>query len=209
MLDWFRPYSLTFGSLLPSVKASFPLLLTALVLSHSGPWFLQWHPPSQLPFSSTSLFKLLREPSVQADHWPYTFNLQASNTHVLDPAFSLFSFLSPGVESGFLTSTPTSFVGTFASLKVGVIGGASAECHKEKWKHSRAMRGNAGDGGGKVTRIFFIPTLKATSSYSCQERRVTPQKTRFWVSGLMWIPLLPLLVKNMSSFFHTYLKKTQ
>lgn len=82
---------------------SVPRLLMALVLLHSGPWFLHWYPPpilaSLLRFTLQTLDRNLR--LLFYVHSTITLSIHISWILLL----SLFSVLSPGIESMFLSLT--------------------------------------------------------------------------------------------------------
>ena len=69
---------------------------------------------------------------------PRTVNLQTFSTHFLSPALSHSICSAPREYQS--SYHPTFLAGPFASLEVGLTGSPSAEHHKEKWKHSCAVR---------------------------------------------------------------------
>lgn len=191
---WYWPWKAPFHNFymlyhlakpLPLNAQCFPLSLSYVTQVHDFPIVI---PPLQLPLSLASLAKLWGL-TWECQSIFYTFNLQVSSsnsqTHFWSPAWCQFSVLSPWVKSVFLLlhSLPRPFV----SSEVGLVDDPSVECHKEKWKHSGAVRVNVGD-WGEVIRASHTPTPKATLNYSCQERRVMSQETQFWLFEFMWIP---------------------
>lgn len=107
-------------------------------------WFPQYH----LPSSAALLLGLSIWVAPQSSgappgspnkiNNPRTVNLQTFSAHFLSPALSHSLCSAPREDQS--SCYPTFLAGPFASLEVGLTSVPSAEHHKEKWKHSCAVR---------------------------------------------------------------------
>lgn len=183
-----------------------PVLPTALVLCHSGPWFPQCRPPTSAPllFSLTiqTLVPHLEVPTRSLSYRHSSFKLSVHVSWGLPWPCSLCLALGWNQCSCHLNSFARAICIFRSRLNWWSLGSVSQREMKTLWC-CEGKRWGLGRGHEDISHSH----PKATLNYSCQERRVnfTSVTTVIWsdlqVSDLVWIPLLPLLEKRVKYFF--------
>lgn len=151
------------------------------VLCHSGPDFHSIISPHRLPCSLASVSWVAPQSSGAPPgspnkiNNPRTVNLQTFSAHFLSPALSHSLCSAPREDQ----SSCLSYLPCWAisSLEVGLTSVPSAEHHKEKWKHSCAVREMLRAGERSWGHLTLSPPklLKAIPV----KRRVKPQELTF------------------------------
>lgn len=176
-----RPTSTNLLHPLPPRKVPLPecpVQTTALVLSLRL-WSLQCYPPSSvaLPFSLSiqTLVPHLGVPTRSMSLVCLTFKFSVHLSWAL-PCPVLCAQPWDAIS---VPATLSPLPGPFASLEVSLIDGPSVEQHKEKWKHSRAVREMLGTAERSRGHLALSPP-KLPKLFLSREKGHAPGNLSLW-----------------------------